>query len=137
MQRQYKLKERETIQNLKTEIQKLEADVIIDFLKIQQSLPISYKNSGVNIEKGDEFVSKKLRMNSSEVFAEFIHIGDNYFGASTDGVGTKLELANQHDMLDNIGFDLVGMCVNDLIVRGIKPQFFLDYIAMDKIDNIN
>jgi len=135
MQRQYKLKERETIQNLKTEIQKLEADVIIDFLKIQQSLPISYQNSGVNIEKGDEFVSK-IKDEFIGSFCGIYNIGDNYFGASTDGVGTKLELANQHDMLDNIGFDLVGMCVNDLIVRGIKPQFFLDYIAMDKIDNI-
>ena len=134
LQRQYKLKERETIDNLKNEIQKLEAETIINFIKIQQSLPISYKKSGVNIEKGDEFVNE-IRDEFIGSFCGIYPIGDNYFGASTDGVGTKIELANQHNMLENVGFDLVGMCVNDLIVRGIKPEFFLDYVAMDKIDN--
>lgn len=134
LQRQYKLKEGETLDNLKNEIQKLEADTIINFIKIQQSLPISYNKSGVNIEKGDEFVNE-IRDEFIGSFCGIYPIGDKYFGASTDGVGTKIELANQHNMLENIGFDLVGMCVNDLIVRGIKPEFFLDYIAMDKIDN--
>ena len=50
-------------------------------------------------------------------------------------MGTKLDLANKYNRLDNIGIDLVAMCVNDLIVCGIKPLFFLDYIAIDKIDN--
>jgi len=134
LQRQYKLKERETLDNLKNEIQKLESETIINFIKIQQSLPISYKKSGVNIEKGDEFVNQ-IKDEFIGSFCGIYHIGDKYFGASTDGVGTKIELANQHNMLENVGFDLVGMCVNDLIVRGIKPEFFLDYIAMDKIDN--
>jgi len=134
LQSQYKLNGKETIKSLKKEIQKLEADTIINFIKIQQSLPISYKNSGVNIEKGDEFVNQ-IKDEYIGSFCGIYNIGDNYFGASTDGVGTKIELANQHDMLHNVGFDLVGMCVNDLMVRGIKPQFFLDYVAMDKIDN--
>ena len=53
--------------------------------------------------------------------------------SSTDGVGTKIEIANQFNKFDTIGIDLVAMCVNDLIVQGAKPIFFLDYIAINKI----
>jgi phosphoribosylformylglycinamidine cyclo-ligase len=133
LQSQYRLRERETLSSLKTEIQKLESDCIVNFLKIQQSVTIDYKKSGVNIDEGDEFVNE-IRDEFIGSFCALYPIGDNYFGASTDGVGTKLELANKYGMLENIGFDLVGMCVNDLIVRGIRPKFFLDYIAMDQID---
>ena len=49
-------------------------------------------------------------------------------------MGTKIEIANQFSKFDTIGIDLVAMCVNDLIVQGAKPLFFLDYIAFGKID---
>ena len=53
--------------------------------------------------------------------------------ASTDGVGTKIEIANILSKYDTIGIDLVAMCVNDLIVQGAKPLLFLDYISINKI----
>ena len=56
--------------------------------------------------------------------------------ASTDGVGTKIEIANALNKYDTIGIDLVAMCVNDLIVQGAKPLLFLDYISINKIDLI-
>ena len=54
--------------------------------------------------------------------------------ASTDGVGTKIEIANQLNKFNTIGIDLVAMCVNDLIVQGAKPLIFLDYISINKIN---
>ena len=54
--------------------------------------------------------------------------------ASTDGVGTKIEIANELKKFDTIGIDLVAMCVNDLIVQGAKPLIFLDYISINRLD---
>lgn len=134
MQKQYRLTGSENVEILKNKIQKLEAHTIIDFVRLKQNSVITYKDAGVNIEKGDDFVAK-IKDENIGSFCGIYELGNNFFGASTDGVGTKLELANQYDRLENIGFDLVAMCVNDLIVRGIKPKIFLDYIAMNKLNN--
>ena len=112
----------------------------------------SYKDSGVNISLGNEFVNhisklskknvKKANKNKhSNNIGSFgslydistLNIKNPIIVSSTDGVGTKLELSNKFNKLDTIGIDLVAMCVNDLIVQGAKPLFFLDYIAIDKI----
>ena len=63
-----------------------------------------------------------------------LKIKDPVIVSCTDGVGTKLDLSEKFNRLDTIGIDLVAMCVNDLIVQGAKPLFFLDYIAIEKLN---
>ena len=107
----------------------------------------SYKNSGVNISLGNKFVKhvskltkknvKKANSNigsfSSLYDISGLNIKEPVIVSCTDGVGTKLELSDKYNQLNTVGVDLVAMCVNDLIVQGAKPLFFLDYIAIDKI----
>ena len=73
-----------------------------------------------------------------EVFGSITNIPKNITNpkivACTDGVGTKIEIANLINKYDTIGIDLVAMSVNDLIVQGAKPLIFLDYISINKID---
>ena len=113
----------------------------------------SYKKSGVDIKTADKF-AKYIGKYSKQVFKKKVNkFNKNNIGnfasvfdlsklkiknpllvASTDGVGTKIEIANYFNKFDTIGVDLVAMCVNDLIVQGAKPLFFLDYIAVGKIN---
>ena len=108
----------------------------------------TYKKSGVNINAADKFVrfisniSSKKRGNKKNHniggFGSISNIPKNIKNpkivACTDGVGTKVEIANLLKKYDTIGIDLVAMSVNDLIVQGAKPLFFLDYISINKID---
>ena len=106
---------------------------------------LTYAKSGVNIKKADKFVS--FISSISKKSGDFKNIGGfsaishipNYLKnpqivTSTDGVGTKIEIANDLKKYNTIGIDLVAMCVNDLIVQGAKPFLFLDYISVDKIE---
>jgi phosphoribosylformylglycinamidine cyclo-ligase len=112
----------------------------------------TYKKSGVNINLADRFVEHIAKISKKNVKKKSKYINKDNIGAfgstfdiskikikdplivsSTDGVGTKIDLANQFNKYDTIGIDLVAMCVNDLIVQGAKPLFFLDYIAVEKI----
>ncbi len=108
----------------------------------------TYKKSGVNIDAADKFVkfitniSSKKRGNKKIKdiggFGSISNLPKNIKNpkivACTDGVGTKIEIANLLKKYDTIGIDLVAMSVNDLIVQGAKPLFFLDYISINKID---
>ena len=107
----------------------------------------TYKKSGVNIDTADKFVkfisnisSKKKGNKKFSNIGGFGSITDIPKGfkkpkivACTDGVGTKVEIANLLNKYDTIGIDLVAMSVNDLIVQGAKPILFLDYISTNKI----
>lgn len=67
-------------------------------------------------------------------FGAMYSLGDDVLVSGTDGVGTKLLLAKERDYYDQIGYDLVGMCVNDVICHGARPLFFLDYLAMGALN---
>ncbi|MGA1847513.1 phosphoribosylformylglycinamidine cyclo-ligase [Deferribacter abyssi] len=111
----------------------------------------NYKESGVNIDEGNLFVRKiknivKTTYNkhvpeSIGGFAGFFdisfakHYKKPILVSSTDGVGTKLKVAIMAEKYDTIGIDLVAMCINDVIVTGAKPLFFLDYLATGKLDS--
>ena len=108
----------------------------------------TYKKSGVDINAADKFVKHianitakkrgKKKLNNIGGFGSISSIPKNIKNpkivACTDGVGTKIEIANLINKYDTIGIDLVAMSVNDLIVQGAKPLFFLDYISINKID---
>ncbi len=105
---------------------------------------ITYKNSGVDIEKGERFAGFISSINSSAVdvsggFAGGIELDFKKYNqpvllSCTDGVGTKLLVAQKLKKFDTIGIDLVAMSVNDLIVCGAEPLSFLDYIACGKLN---
>ncbi|VFP79468.1 phosphoribosylformylglycinamidine cyclo-ligase [Candidatus Erwinia haradaeae] len=108
---------------------------------------LSYKDSGVDIDKSNIFVNhlKKIAQKTlrSEVisglggFAGLCALPKKYYEpilvSSTDGVGTKMRLAVKTKYYNGIGIDLVAMCVNDLVVLGAEPVFFLDYYATSKL----
>ena len=106
----------------------------------------TYQKSGVNISAADKFVdfiskstkTKKNKFKNIGGFGSISNIPKNFRNpkivASTDGVGTKIEIANELKKFNTIGIDLVAMCVNDLIVQGAQPLFFLDYISLNKIE---
>ena len=113
----------------------------------------NYKKSGVNIALANKLVKHITKISNKNVkkrdgafkkdiiggFGSLfdisnIKVKDPVIVSCTDGVGTKIELANKYKYFDTIGIDLVAMCINDLIVQGAKPLFFLDYIAVGKLN---
>lgn len=108
----------------------------------------AYRQAGVNIDAGNEAV-ERMKKHVKKTFRPEVLTGLGGFGAlfkpdltgmeepvfvsGTDGVGTKLKIAFAMDKHDTIGIDAVAMCVNDVIVQGAEPLFFLDYLACGKI----
>ncbi len=110
--------------------------------------PLTYREAGVDIDAGNALV-ERIKPLVRRSFRPEVMGGLGGFGAlfdlsgkyrepvlvsGTDGVGTKLKLAQQLGRHDSIGIDLVGMCVNDVLVQGAEPLFFLDYFATGKLD---
>ena len=111
---------------------------------------LTYKKAGVDIEKADVFIKKIQPLIQNTMRPEVLGGIGGFSGlfqpnlsrmkepvlvSSTDGVGTKLLVAELLDKYDTVGIDLVAMCVNDVVVAGAEPLFFLDYIACGKLDN--
>ncbi|TAK40175.1 MAG: phosphoribosylformylglycinamidine cyclo-ligase [Lysobacteraceae bacterium] len=110
--------------------------------------PLTYRDAGVDIDAGNALV-ERIKPLARRSFRPEVMGGLGGFGAlfdlsgkyrepvlvsGTDGVGTKLKLAQQLGRHDTIGIDLVAMCVNDVLVQGAEPLFFLDYFATGKLD---
>ncbi|MBP02742.1 MAG: phosphoribosylformylglycinamidine cyclo-ligase [Rhodospirillaceae bacterium] len=99
---------------------------------------LTYAESGVDIEKGNSFVDIIKNITKNRDIGGFSGIYKYKNGtqlvASTDGVGSKLEICKQLNKYDTIGIDLVAMSVNDIICQGAKPLFFLDYYSTGKLD---
>jgi phosphoribosylformylglycinamidine cyclo-ligase len=111
-------------------------------------MPLTYKQSGVDIDAGDALVERIKPLAAATRIAEVVSDVGGFAGlcrvpdgieepvlvSGTDGVGTKLKVAFITGVHDTIGFDLVGMCVNDVVTCGARPLFFLDYFATGALD---
>jgi len=109
----------------------------LDFKK--EGIVLDYKTAGVDIDAGNKFVEElKKKVPNLGGFGGMIKVPSGYeepiLVSGTDGVGTKIDIAQAANDYTTIGIDLVAMCVNDIITCGAKPLYFLDYISTKKLD---
>lgn len=118
-------------------------------LRMDKMAALTYKKAGVDIDKADEFIKKVNPLIEKTRRSEVLRAVGGFSGlfkprlkdvknpvlvSSTDGVGTKLLVADLLNKYDTVGVDLVAMCANDVVVAGAEPLFFLDYIASGKLN---
>lgn len=123
---------------------------IVEFQELKMKKPLTYADAGVDIDKANKLVNiiKNIvkETYTSGVMGEIggfsglfslntDNLEEPVLVSSTDGVGTKLKIAFMTGKHDTVGIDLVAMCINDIIVQGAKPLFFLDYLSIGKLDN--
>ena len=112
-------------------------DEPLDFKK--EGIVLDYKTAGVDIDAGNKFV-EELRNKAPKLggFGGMFEVPSGYeepiLVSGTDGVGTKINIAEVANDYTTIGIDLVAMCVNDIITCGAKPLYFLDYISTKKLN---
>lgn len=143
----------ETVDSLKAKVQPLEGPAFVEAIQMycRQGKTISYADAGVSIDAGNKFVDvikplcKATRRSGCDadlggfggmfdLAAAGYNAADTVLIGATDGVGTKLRIAQLTGKHETVGIDLVAMCVNDLVVAGGEPLFFLDYFATGRLD---
>lgn len=146
VQKVVKIEDGETSESLKAKVQPLEGPAFVQALQKYTKKVISYADAGVDIDAGNQLVEvikpacKSTRRPGCDadlggfgglfdLAAAGFDSADTILIGATDGVGTKLRIAQETKKHDFVGIDLVAMCVNDLIVAGGEPLFFLDYYA--------
>ena len=110
-----------------------------------KTIPRTYKDAGVDIKAADDFIAGIIPSVASTYdervvsgvggFASLYRCGDRLLAAGTDGVGSKLKLAFELGLHKSIGIDLVAMSVNDILCVGARPLFFMDYLAISRLES--
>lgn len=151
VQKVVKVDPSDTAESLKAKVQALEGPAFIDAIQKKCKTTVSYADAGVSIDAGNSLVElikpscKATRRAGCDAdlggFGGLFDLAaagyaseDTVIIGATDGVGTKLRIAHTTKKHESVGIDLVAMCVNDLIVAGGEPLFFLDYFATGKLD---
>jgi phosphoribosylamine--glycine ligase/phosphoribosylglycinamide formyltransferase/phosphoribosylformylglycinamidine cyclo-ligase/phosphoribosylamine--glycine ligase/phosphoribosylformylglycinamidine cyclo-ligase len=151
VQKVVKVESSDTAESLKAKVQALEGPAFIEAIQKKCKTSVSYADAGVSIDAGNTLVElikpacKATRRAGCDadlggfgglfdLAAAGYNTEDTVIIGATDGVGTKLRVAHVTKKHESVGIDLVAMCVNDLIVAGGEPLFFLDYFATGKLD---
>jgi phosphoribosylamine--glycine ligase/phosphoribosylglycinamide formyltransferase/phosphoribosylformylglycinamidine cyclo-ligase/phosphoribosylamine--glycine ligase/phosphoribosylformylglycinamidine cyclo-ligase len=151
IQKVVKVDKDDTAESLKAKVQALEGVAFIEAIQKKCKTTVSYADAGVSIDAGNNLVEmikpacKATRRAGCDAdlggFGGLFDLAaagykseDTIIIGATDGVGTKLRIAHMTKKHETVGIDLVAMCVNDLIVAGGEPLFFLDYFATGKLD---